>query len=743
MTTFNTGNPVGSVDPRDLYDNAENLDNLVNHPTKTEFQDRLGVPRKTWHGMEQGFQQFLVSSGYTGTGAGGAYEDYDADGPLTITALNQIFIKDGEFYRLKPNQAMPYTTTDWVTDEVNMVAVGDAALRSELSQADGASLIGHRGQSVRQVLDQQEYYITPELFGAVGDGVSDDTAPLNAAIATGGVVFLKKGKRYLYKGVETSVIGVSIAGCGEITGVGQVPFILDGGDVLLKDATFSNFETLFLKDTTSSGVVIGDIKEVDVKYDNVVHAFWVYGSGGFNSFTSVRTKATNFSRLYRLTAWYYTLVQVYQGDFDGVPGWDGTAVTHDGQRFVAWVGDRDSTDPDPGRVIISGNTVRNVVADEHRADGFLVQYGASFHASGNDLVNIAPWHDVFLSQGYLDYTDGIGGENGGSGLYSNISNTTFVGNTLLDAGVGCMVCTVVDSFHASHNIISGSGLWTDRGAYLRATTGSFLNNTVRNMPRPVYRNNPDSVTFRDFDVGENIISDVLAGVAIEYEGARRNEACYGNKISNVTNTHPTSFTDRCAGILFNGQGGTNVSCEIHDNRVTTITDTLSITDVAAVLLRANTGVTMGRFDISRNIMKGSSVPTVGFRGEHSGHYVDGNINDTSASAVERFGTTPMSLKLGLNQNAAGAIVGRAQTTAVVASGSTSQSVSGIGVLGNSVTLTNEAVRVQARGTLGSASSHWTTGFSQTGATVNVNAAPGVSVTFDVWVDFTGKTVSLT
>lgn len=30
MTTANTGNPVGSVDVRDLYDNAENLDNFSN-----------------------------------------------------------------------------------------------------------------------------------------------------------------------------------------------------------------------------------------------------------------------------------------------------------------------------------------------------------------------------------------------------------------------------------------------------------------------------------------------------------------------------------------------------------------------------------------------------------------------------------------------------------------------------------------------------------------------------------------
>lgn len=132
MTTYNTGNPIGSVDPRDLYDDTENLSVLVNSQEKTEHPDRLGVPRKTWHGMEQDFQQFLVNSGYTGTGAGGAYEDYDADGPLTITALNQIFTKDGEFYRLKPDQDLPYTTTTWADDESNLIPLNDAVLRQEL-----------------------------------------------------------------------------------------------------------------------------------------------------------------------------------------------------------------------------------------------------------------------------------------------------------------------------------------------------------------------------------------------------------------------------------------------------------------------------------------------------------------------------------------------------------------------------------------------------------------------------------
>lgn len=53
MTTFNTGNPIGSKDPRDLYDNSENLDVFINDKTKTHEKDRLGVERRTWHGIEQ------------------------------------------------------------------------------------------------------------------------------------------------------------------------------------------------------------------------------------------------------------------------------------------------------------------------------------------------------------------------------------------------------------------------------------------------------------------------------------------------------------------------------------------------------------------------------------------------------------------------------------------------------------------------------------------------------------------
>src|SRR5699024_12433916 len=51
MTTYNTGNPIGSKDPRDLYDNAENLDEAVNNTASDSWRDRMGRARLTWEAM--------------------------------------------------------------------------------------------------------------------------------------------------------------------------------------------------------------------------------------------------------------------------------------------------------------------------------------------------------------------------------------------------------------------------------------------------------------------------------------------------------------------------------------------------------------------------------------------------------------------------------------------------------------------------------------------------------------------
>ena len=44
---FNTGNPIGSTDARDLSDNAQNFDEAINDRSNQTWTDRLGVGRKT------------------------------------------------------------------------------------------------------------------------------------------------------------------------------------------------------------------------------------------------------------------------------------------------------------------------------------------------------------------------------------------------------------------------------------------------------------------------------------------------------------------------------------------------------------------------------------------------------------------------------------------------------------------------------------------------------------------------
>ena len=132
MTQFNTGNPVGSASPKDLYDNAENLDVAVNSPTERTWDDRLGQARKSWRGIEEDFREFLENSAYEVIG------DY-SDGPLLIERPSQIFSKDGEYYRAAASLALPYTTVEnWAADESKFVAIGDAALRQELASPGGA-----------------------------------------------------------------------------------------------------------------------------------------------------------------------------------------------------------------------------------------------------------------------------------------------------------------------------------------------------------------------------------------------------------------------------------------------------------------------------------------------------------------------------------------------------------------------------------------------------------------------------
>jgi|GEM_PF-3800347 len=172
--TFNTGNPVGSTDARDLYDNAQNLDKFANGP-ELEYEDRLGVPRKSLAGIRQQVTDALSRLGYQIKG------DYAAG--LLIENYGEVFRKDGEFYRAKAELTLPYPLNgDWAVDAPKFFSVGDAVLRQELANGKSflvdSAVVGFNGRSIEAKLGDFKIFAD---FGAIGDGLSH---PLSERFAT-------------------------------------------------------------------------------------------------------------------------------------------------------------------------------------------------------------------------------------------------------------------------------------------------------------------------------------------------------------------------------------------------------------------------------------------------------------------------------------------------------------------------------------------------------------------------------
>ncbi len=196
--TFNTGNPVPSTDARDLYDNATNLDKFANG-LDLEYEDRLGVPRKSLAGIRAEVTEALSRLGYQVIG------DYAAG--LVVQNFGQVFRKDGEFYRGKASLTLPYTLNgSWAVDAPKFVSVGDAVLRGELAADAGAGKVGFSsavaylagsiGRAVRDLFINATS-VTPEYYGAAGDGIADDSTAIENWFASGKP--LRTGKNKVYR----------------------------------------------------------------------------------------------------------------------------------------------------------------------------------------------------------------------------------------------------------------------------------------------------------------------------------------------------------------------------------------------------------------------------------------------------------------------------------------------------------------------------------------------------------------
>lgn len=201
MATTPTNKPIPSEDPRDLKFNAGKIDEEVNG-SADYYTDRFGVQRMTNTGrnnqfqsqttqqandwlaqfnqQNSDFQQFLLNSGYQFLG------DYE-NGPFQFSARNQYIRYDNQYYRLNAATDAGFTTTgtdanSFANDVTHFVLMDGDTLRQNLGSSEegmGGSLVRlTSGGTVQQAIK----LVTPEMFGAVGDGVADDSDALQNAM---------------------------------------------------------------------------------------------------------------------------------------------------------------------------------------------------------------------------------------------------------------------------------------------------------------------------------------------------------------------------------------------------------------------------------------------------------------------------------------------------------------------------------------------------------------------------------
>lgn len=178
MTTFNTGNPIGSTDARDLSDNAENFDVALGTLDAT-WTDRLGVTRDSFEGrLAKGsfYRVGTFEAGYTLTNM-----------RQTLEYSGVEYSWSGSFPKVVSAGATPASSGGigagaW-TDKTDLM------LRYDLASSGKDSLIGHANGSsteprtVKDKIDQfsstEDYGYTKNEFGynpLIDSTIFDDAA---------------------------------------------------------------------------------------------------------------------------------------------------------------------------------------------------------------------------------------------------------------------------------------------------------------------------------------------------------------------------------------------------------------------------------------------------------------------------------------------------------------------------------------------------------------------------------------
>lgn len=212
MATQPTNLPVPSESPRDLKFNAGKIDEFVTSKQR-EYEDRFGNKHYTVEGLRWVAQQAISAFGYI------TLKSFQLGAPLPdneLTLPNQVLQdeSDGEYYRWDGTfpKAVPADSTPDTTGGKGIgawVSVGDASLRSQISEPDGLKFIGTCPdittlRTIEPERDQQKIFVDfhttgmkPTVSGDTGGGLFvADFTDSTSADDNGMVIVTAGGKRW-------------------------------------------------------------------------------------------------------------------------------------------------------------------------------------------------------------------------------------------------------------------------------------------------------------------------------------------------------------------------------------------------------------------------------------------------------------------------------------------------------------------------------------------------------------------
>jgi len=236
MTTYNTGNPLGSVDVKDLYDNAENLDDAVNSLAPT-WVDRFGRTRSTMQGVitdavtasELAANDGASKIGYQPAGTGAVPTDVQSKLRESVSVKDFDAVGDGSNETLKLQAAIDH-------------AAATGRPLSIPKQSGSAYVLGAATSTYCLNLPSNlTVYIDPGVVIRAASGIGVSVRLIQAISASN--IYIE-GYGATIEGIKSEYVS------GE-----------DRHGIRLQDTTNFTLKGITVKDTGGDGVYVGSVCE--------------------------------------------------------------------------------------------------------------------------------------------------------------------------------------------------------------------------------------------------------------------------------------------------------------------------------------------------------------------------------------------------------------------------------------------------------------------------------------------------